>query len=56
MKFLSYDPNFTDNMEEDTDNESYEEEEDEYVTNHVFAYSFLKFYYDGVPADFSFFM
>ena len=31
LEFLSYDPNFTDNMEEDTDDESHEEEEDEYV-------------------------
>lgn len=31
LEFLSYDPNFTDNMEEDTDEESYVEEEDEYV-------------------------
>lgn len=30
LEFLSYDPNFTDNMEEDTDGESHEEE-DEYV-------------------------
>ncbi|XP_068647216.1 cullin-associated NEDD8-dissociated protein 1 [Aristolochia californica] len=29
LEFLSYDPNFTDNMEEDTDDENYEEEEDE---------------------------
>ncbi|KAG6408683.1 hypothetical protein SASPL_131701 [Salvia splendens] len=31
LEFLSHDPNFTDNMEEDTDDESYVEEEDEYV-------------------------
>lgn len=31
MEYLSYDPNFTDNMEEDTDDETLEEEEDEYV-------------------------
>ena len=31
LEYLSYDPNFTDNMEEDTDDESHEEEEDEYV-------------------------
>lgn len=31
MEYLSYDPNFTDTMEEDTDNENFEEEEDEYV-------------------------
>lgn len=49
MEFLSYDPNFTDNMEEDTDDESYEEEEDEYVINHIWVcLFFLKFYYDGV--------
>lgn len=29
LEFLSYDPNFTDNMEEDTDNEYPEEEEDD---------------------------
>ncbi|XP_019191103.1 PREDICTED: cullin-associated NEDD8-dissociated protein 1 [Ipomoea nil] len=29
LEFLSYDPNFTDNMEEDTDNEIQEEEEDD---------------------------
>lgn len=29
LEFLSYDPNFTDNMEEDTDDENIEEEEDE---------------------------
>ena len=33
LDYLSYDPNFTDNMEEDTDDESLEEEEDEYVFN-----------------------
>jgi len=32
LEFLSYDPNFTDDMEEDTDGENPEEEEDEYVT------------------------
>lgn len=31
LEYLSYDPNFTDNMEEDTDDETLEEEEDEYV-------------------------
>ena len=31
LEYLSYDPNFTDNMEEDIDDESHEEEEDEYV-------------------------
>ncbi|KAG6511803.1 hypothetical protein ZIOFF_029880 [Zingiber officinale] len=30
LEYLSYDPNFTDNMEEDTDEEGNEEEEDEY--------------------------
>lgn len=49
LEFLSYDPNFTDNMEEDTDDESYEEEEDEYVINHIWVcLFFLKFFYDGV--------
>ena len=33
LEFLSYDPNFTDNMEEDTDDENNEEDEDEYVIN-----------------------
>lgn len=33
LEYLSYDPNFTDNMEEDTDDETLEEEEDEYVFN-----------------------
>jgi cullin-associated NEDD8-dissociated protein 1 len=31
LAYLSYDPNFTDNMEEDTDDAGHEEEEDEYV-------------------------
>lgn len=31
LEYLSYDPNFTDTMEEDTDEENFEEEEDEYV-------------------------
>ncbi|KAK9161137.1 hypothetical protein Syun_007478 [Stephania yunnanensis] len=29
LEFISYDPNFTDNMEEDTDDESHEEDEDD---------------------------
>ncbi|XP_026446705.1 cullin-associated NEDD8-dissociated protein 1-like [Papaver somniferum] len=29
LEYLSYDPNFTDNMEEDTDDESHEDEEDD---------------------------
>lgn len=33
LEFLSHDPNFTDNMEEDTDNESYAEEEDDESAN-----------------------
>lgn len=33
LEYLSYDPNFTDNMEEDTDDESLEEEEEEYAFN-----------------------
>ncbi|KAJ8618736.1 hypothetical protein MRB53_014922 [Persea americana] len=33
LEFLSYDPNFTDNMEEDTDDESHEEEEDDESAN-----------------------
>ncbi|KAK4476806.1 hypothetical protein RD792_015966 [Penstemon davidsonii] len=33
LEFLSYDPNFTDNMEEDTDDESYAEEEDDESAN-----------------------
>ncbi|XP_052204710.1 cullin-associated NEDD8-dissociated protein 1 [Diospyros lotus] len=33
LEYLSYDPNFTDNMEEDTDDESHEEEEDEESAN-----------------------
>lgn len=37
LEYLSYDPNFTDNMEEDTDDENHEEEEDEYVV-HWFMY------------------
>lgn len=32
LEYLSYDPNFTDNMEEDTDNDFQEEEDDEYVS------------------------
>lgn len=31
LAYLSYDPNFTDNMEEDNDDEGHEEEEDEYA-------------------------
>ncbi|WJX67741.1 Cullin-associated NEDD8-dissociated protein 1 [Trifolium repens] len=31
--YLSYDPNFTDNMEEDTDDEGHEEEEDDESAN-----------------------
>lgn len=37
LEYLSYDPNFTDNMEEDTDDESHEEEEDEYVFSYMFV-------------------
>ncbi|XP_038681962.1 cullin-associated NEDD8-dissociated protein 1-like isoform X2 [Tripterygium wilfordii] len=33
LEYLSYDPNFTDNMEEDTDDEAYEEEEDDESAN-----------------------
>ncbi|KAK6915846.1 TATA-binding protein interacting (TIP20) [Dillenia turbinata] len=33
LEFLSYDPNFTDNMEEDTDDESHEEEEEDESEN-----------------------
>ncbi|KAL4655065.1 hypothetical protein ACB092_01G424200 [Castanea dentata] len=33
LEYLSYDPNFTDNMEEDTDDESLEEEEDDESAN-----------------------
>lgn len=33
LAYLSYDPNFTDNMEEDTDDEGHEEEEDEESAN-----------------------
>lgn len=33
LEYLSYDPNFTDNMEEDSDDEAYEEEEEEYDTH-----------------------
>ncbi|PON60377.1 Coatomer beta subunit [Parasponia andersonii] len=33
LDYLSYDPNFTDNMEEDTDDESLEEEEDDESAN-----------------------
>ncbi|XP_039137910.1 cullin-associated NEDD8-dissociated protein 1 [Dioscorea cayenensis subsp. rotundata] len=33
LEYLSYDPNFTDNMEEDTDNEGHEEEEDDESAN-----------------------
>ena len=29
LEYISYDPNFTDNMEEDTDAETLEDEEDE---------------------------
>ncbi|XP_039172622.1 cullin-associated NEDD8-dissociated protein 1 [Eucalyptus grandis] len=33
LEYLSYDPNFTDNMEEDTDEENFEEEEDDDSAN-----------------------
>lgn len=33
LEFLSYDPNFTDNMDEDNDDEGYEEEEDDESAN-----------------------
>ncbi|GMH24451.1 hypothetical protein Nepgr_026294 [Nepenthes gracilis] len=33
LEFLSYDPNFTDNMEEDTDDESHEDDEDDESAN-----------------------
>ncbi|KAI3810655.1 hypothetical protein L1987_20277 [Smallanthus sonchifolius] len=33
LEYVSYDPNFTDNMEEDTDDEVHEEEEDDDSTN-----------------------
>lgn len=33
LEFLSYDPNFTDNMEEDTDSENLEEEDDDESAN-----------------------
>ncbi|XVF26381.1 hypothetical protein REPUB_Repub14bG0010900 [Reevesia pubescens] len=33
LEYLSYDPNFTDNMEEDTDDENHEEEEDDESAN-----------------------
>ncbi|OMO95503.1 Armadillo-like helical [Corchorus capsularis] len=33
LEYLSYDPNFTDNMEEDTDDENQEEEEDDESAN-----------------------
>lgn len=45
LEFLSYDPNFTDNMEEDTDDESHEEEEEEYVFNHIVLYYFFHIYF-----------
>ena len=31
LEYLSYDPNFTDNMVEDTDDEGHEEEDEEYI-------------------------
>ncbi|CAN0899465.1 Cullin-associated NEDD8-dissociated protein 1 [Linum grandiflorum] len=33
LEYLSYDPNYTDNMEEDTDDENHEEEEDDESAN-----------------------
>ncbi|GLT90694.1 hypothetical protein SLE2022_086150 [Rubroshorea leprosula] len=33
LEYLSYDPNFTDNMEEDTDDENHEEDEDDESVN-----------------------
>ncbi|XAR49295.1 hypothetical protein NMG60_11032451 [Bertholletia excelsa] len=33
LEYLSYDPNFTDNMEEDTDDDNHEEEEDDESAN-----------------------
>ena len=32
LEYVSYDPNYTDSMEEDTDDEVQDEEDDEYVT------------------------
>jgi len=32
LEYVSYDPNFTDSMDEDTDEEGQEEDDDEYVT------------------------
>lgn len=48
LEYLSYDPNFTDNMEEDTDNEGHEEEEDEYVLEYLFIHYKLLFKYTGL--------
>jgi cullin-associated NEDD8-dissociated protein 1 len=31
LEYISYDPNFTDSMEEDTDDEAQDEEDDEYL-------------------------
>lgn len=47
MEYLSYDPNFTDNMEEDTDDEGDDEEEDEYVaqTFKMYYCSFISIFY-----------
>jgi cullin-associated NEDD8-dissociated protein 1 len=33
LNYVSYDPNFTDCMDEDTDEEAQDEEKDEYVTS-----------------------
>ena len=41
LEYLSYDPNFTDNMEEDTDDENHEEEEEEYVIRWLIYLSFV---------------
>lgn len=38
LVYLSYDPNFTDTMDEDTDDEEHDEDEDEYEP------CFIKFY------------
>lgn len=45
MEYLSYDPNFTDTMEEDTDEENFEEEEDEYVN--LAIKELTQFFLDG---------
>lgn len=52
LEFLSYDPNFTDNMEEDTDNENLDEEDEEYDTILHLSHSFYYYLFIWSLVDF----